>query len=39
MTFQNINARSPDWLPTRQFVTLHHDVVVELRAEGVICLD
>jgi hypothetical protein len=39
MTFQNINARSPDWLPTRQFVTLHHDVVIELRAEGVICLD
>jgi hypothetical protein len=38
MTFQNVRAR-PDWLPTRQFVTLHHDVVVELRAEGVICLD
>jgi hypothetical protein len=38
MTFQNISARA-DWLPTRQFVTLHHDVVIELRAEGVICLD
>jgi hypothetical protein len=39
MTFQNVHARNADWLPTRQFVTLHHDVVVELRAEGVICLD
>ena len=36
--FENVNPAA-NYNPTRMFVTLHHDVVAELRLEGVLCLD
>jgi hypothetical protein len=36
--FQNVNPGA-NATPTRMFVTLHYDVVAELRMEGVLCLD
>ena len=37
--FKNVNARDGNATPTRMYVTLHLDAVVELRAESCVLLD
>ena len=38
-SWQNVNARNDASRPSRCFITLHHDTVIELRQEGALCLD
>jgi hypothetical protein len=37
--FKNVLARNGASTPSRMYVTLHFDAVVELRAEGGVLLD
>jgi hypothetical protein len=37
-SWQNVNIAG-NWVPQRLFWTIHHDVVIELRNAGVLCLD
>ena len=37
--FDNVNPRNAPSTPTRMYVTLHMDLVLELRAEGCVLLD
>jgi hypothetical protein len=37
--FENVTPRDGPAAPQRMYITLHMDLVVELRAEGVVLLD
>ena len=37
--FENVTPRDEASTPQRMYITLHFDLVVELRAEGVVLLD
>ena len=37
--FDAVNCRDDNSRPSRMYITLHMDLVVELRAEGVVLLD
>ena len=39
LAFDNVEPRDADSTPQRMYVTLHHDLVLELRAEGCVLLD
>ena len=37
--FENVTPRDAASTPQRMYITLHMDLVVELRSEGVVLLD
>ena len=39
LTWQNVNPRSATYRPSRVYITLHYDIVLELRQEGALVLD